>query len=139
MRSMSLHAGRRVPARRNPEHRGDIAHQLPPAAAEKGISIEAEADKIRDAGVPPARESYCSRKFASDQAFYSTIGYEFAHSDPKDEKRAERLNALINSYAGCVDDATDLIRIGIEKQEDIRIGVKALQGEKRSSRNICHT
>ncbi len=48
-------------------------------------------------------------------------------SIPTDEKRTERLNGLINSYAGCIDDAADLIELGIEKQEDIRDGVKAMQ------------
>jgi hypothetical protein len=33
------------------------------------------------------------------------------------------LNALLNGYAGCVDDAADLIQLGIEKQDNIRLGV----------------
>ena len=55
------------------------------------------------------------------------LQYEFAHIDPADDKRTERLNSLINGYSGCVDDAADLVDLGIEKQEDIRDGVKALQ------------
>jgi hypothetical protein len=47
--------------------------------------------------------------------------------DPADQKRAERLNDLINGYAGCIDDAADLIGIGIEKQQDIRGGIKAMR------------
>jgi len=34
---------------------------------------------------------------------------------------------LIGSYAGCIDDAADLLDLGIEKQEDIREGVKMMQ------------
>jgi DNA repair exonuclease SbcCD ATPase subunit len=34
---------------------------------------------------------------------------------------------LINGYAGCIDDAADMLDLGIEKQEDIREGVKTLQ------------
>jgi hypothetical protein len=30
---------------------------------------------------------------------------------------------LLNAYQGCVDDAADLIQLGIEKQENIRKGV----------------
>ena len=63
--------------------------------------------------------------FASDRI--KKLQYEFAHFDPTDEKRTDRLNSLINGYAGCIDDAADLIELGIEKQEDIREGVKAMQ------------
>ena len=63
--------------------------------------------------------------FAADRI--KKLQYEFAHMDPADEKRTDRLNNLINSYSGCIDDAADLLELGIEKQEDIRAGVKALQ------------
>src|SRR5258708_28656608 len=85
---------------------------------------EAEADKIRDAAFSGPRIVLFAG-FASDRI--KKLQYEFAHIDPADEKRAERLNGLINSYAGCIDDAADLIDLGIEKQEDIREGVKAMQ------------
>lgn len=83
-----------------------------------------EADRIRDAGATGPRIALFS-KFASDRI--KKLQYEFAHTDPADRKRAERLNALINGYTGCIDDAADLIGIGIERQQDIREGVKALQ------------
>jgi hypothetical protein len=35
---------------------------------------------------------------------------------------------LINSYAGCIDDASDLIQLGVEKQQDIRDAIKDMQG-----------
>jgi len=31
------------------------------------------------------------------------------------------LNNLINALSGCIDDAADLVDIGIEKQQDIRM------------------
>jgi len=94
------------------------------APQKKEYLSEAEADKIRDAGTSGPRIVLFA-KFASDRI--KKIQYEFAHFDPTDEKRTERLNGLINSYTGCIDDAADLIGIGIEKQQDIRSGVKALQ------------
>jgi predicted transcriptional regulator len=33
------------------------------------------------------------------------------------------LNALMNGYVGCVDDAADLVQIGLEKQENVRAGI----------------
>jgi chromosome segregation ATPase len=85
-----------------------------------------EADKIRDAGMTGPRIVLYT-VFASDRI--KKLQYEFAHLDPADDKRTERLNSLINGYTGCIDDAADLLDIGIEKQEDIREGVKALQGQ----------
>jgi hypothetical protein len=94
------------------------------APQKKEYLSEAEADKIRDAWATGPRIALFA-KFASDRI--KKIQYEFAHFDATDQKRSERLNDLINSYTGCIDDAADLIGIGIEKQQDIRAGVKALQ------------
>ncbi len=85
---------------------------------------EAEADKIREAGTTGPRIVLFAA-FASDRI--KKLQYEFAHFDATDPKRTERLNNLINSYTGCIDDAADNIELGIEKQQDIRAGVKALQ------------
>jgi hypothetical protein len=85
---------------------------------------DAEAEKIRDAGeTGPRLVLYAN--FASDRI--KKLQYEFAHMDPTDQKRTDRLNSLINGYAGCIDDAADLLDLGIQKQEDIRDGVKLLQ------------
>jgi len=94
------------------------------APQKKEYLSEAEADKIREAGAAGPRIALFAR-FASDRI--KKIQYEFAHFDPTDQKRTDRLNSLINGYTGCIDDAADLIEIGIEKQQDIRSGVKALQ------------
>ena len=85
---------------------------------------EAEADKIREAGATGPRIVLFAA-FASDRI--KKLQYEFAHFDTTDPKRTERLNNLINAYTGCIDDAADNIELGIEKQQDIRAGVKALQ------------
>jgi hypothetical protein len=90
----------------------------------KDYLSEAEADKIRDAGFSGPRIVLFAT-FASDRI--KKLQYEFAHIDPADDKRTERVNALINGYAGCVDDAADLVDLGIERQQDIREGVKVLQ------------
>ena len=94
------------------------------APQKKEYLSEAEADKIREAGATGPRIALFAT-FASDRI--KKLQYEFAHFDPTDQKRADRLNSLINGYTGCIDDAADLIEIGIEKQQDIRLGVKALQ------------
>ena len=94
------------------------------APQKKDYLSEAEADKIREAGVTGPRIALFTA-FASDRI--KKLQYEFAHFDTTDEKRTERLNSIINGYTGCIDDAADLIELGIEKQQDIRAGVKALQ------------
>jgi hypothetical protein len=94
------------------------------APQKKEYLSEAEADKIREAGATGPRIVLFAT-FASDRI--KKLQYEFAHIDPADQKRSDRLNALINGYTGCIDDAADLIEIGIEKQQDIRDGVKAMQ------------
>jgi hypothetical protein len=97
-----------------------------PAPQKKEYLTETEADKIREAGDTGPRILLFAT-FASDRI--KKIQYEFAHMDPADQKRDERLNNLINAYTGCIDDAADLIEIGIEKQQDIRAGVKLLDAK----------
>ena len=97
-----------------------------PAPQKKEYLSDAEADQIRDAGTTGPRIVLFAT-FAADRI--KKIQYEFAHMDPADHKRADRLNSLISSYAGCIDDAADLLDLGIEKQEDIREGVKLMQAK----------
>ena len=96
----------------------------PASPQKKEYLSDAEADKIRDAGANGPRIVLYAA-FAADRI--KKLQYEFAHMDPADSKRTDRLNSLINGYSGCIDDAADLLDIGAEKQEDIREGVKALQ------------
>jgi hypothetical protein len=37
----------------------------------------------------------------------------------------------MNSYIGCVDDAADLIQLGIEKQENIRQGIELMASKAK--------
>jgi chromosome segregation ATPase len=93
---------------------------------QKEYLSDAEADKIRDAGMTGPRLVLYAI-FAGDRI--KKLQYEFAHLDPADEKRTDRINSLINGYTGCIDDAADLLDLGLEKQEDMRDGVKALQAQ----------
>ncbi len=82
-----------------------------------------EADKIRDAETPGER-IHLFLTFATDRI--TKLKYELAHPST-DRRRAERLNSLINAYAGCVDDGADLMVLAIEKQQDIHLAVKEFQ------------
>ena len=96
---------------------------LPANAQQKDYLTQTEAGKIRDSATPSIRiKLFVS--FAADRI--QKFKYELAH--PGDSlHRADRLNALLNGYTGCIDDAADLIDLGLEKQQDIRDGIKELQ------------
>ena len=90
----------------------------PQVRAQKDYLSGIEADKIRDAeGSNERIKLFLS--FADDRL--KKFQYELEH--PSSNKHTEMLNALMNAYIGCVDDAADLIQLGIEKQENIRKGV----------------
>jgi len=93
------------------------AHSVARAAPQKKEYLsDAEADKIRDAATTGPRIVLYAN-FASDRI--KKLQYEFAHIDPADDKRTDRLNNLINSYSACIDDAADLL----DRNARIRIGV----------------
>ena len=77
-----------------------------------------EADKIRDAETVNERIKLFLT-FADDRL--KKFQYELDH--PSTNRHGDMLNSLLNAYAGCVDDAADLIQLGIEKQENIRQGI----------------
>jgi hypothetical protein len=77
-----------------------------------------EADKIRDAETTNDRVKLFLT-FADDRL--KKFQYELDH--PALNKHEEILNALLNAYVGCVDDAADLIQLGMHKQENIRKGI----------------
>ena len=85
-----------------------------------------EADKIRDAGTSNERIKLFVQ-FADDRL--KKFQYELQH--PSSNKHTEMLNALMNAYVGCVDDAADLIQLGIQKQENIRAGVDLMAGRSK--------
>jgi hypothetical protein len=85
---------------------------------QKDYLTSMEADKIRDAETTNERiKLFLS--FADDRL--KKFQYELDH--PSTNRHADMLNSLMNAYSGCVDDASDLIQLGIEKQENIRQGV----------------
>jgi hypothetical protein len=77
-----------------------------------------ESDKIRDAETTNDRIKLFLT-FADDRL--KKFQYELQH--PSSNKHPEMLNALMNGYAGCVDDAADLMQLGVEKQENVRAGI----------------
>jgi hypothetical protein len=83
-----------------------------------------EADKIRDAETPNERIKLFLT-YADDRL--KKFQYELEHPSPN--KHTELLNYLMNAYIGCVDDAADIIQVGLEKQENIRQGID-LMAEK---------
>lgn len=101
---------------------GVIAADAPAFAQKKDYLSENEADKIRDAETTSERiKLFIS--FAADRI--KKLQYEFAH--PGELHREERINTLINAYAGCIDDGSDLIQLGVDKQQDIRDAIKEMQ------------
>lgn len=101
---------------------GIVAAVSPAFAQKKDYLSESEADKIRDAETTSERiKLFIS--FAADRI--KKLQYEFAH--PGELHRDERINTLINAYAGCIDDGSDLIQLGVEKQQDIRDAIKDMQ------------
>ena len=99
----------------------NLAHAQRP---EKDYLSTIEADKIRDAETPNERIKLFLI-YADDRL--KKFQYELEHPSPN--KHRELLNYLMNAYIGCVDDAADIIQVGLEKQENIRQGID-LMAEK---------
>ena len=87
-------------------------------APQKDYLTSLEADKIRDAETANERIKLFV-EFADDRL--KKFQYELDH--PSQTNHEQMLNFLMNAYIGCVDDAADLIQLGVEKQENIRRGV----------------
>ncbi len=100
-----------------------LTHAAPPQ--KRDYLSEEEADKIRDADSPDVRvKLYLS--FAADRL--KKFQYEIDRTQPQ-ARRGETLNGLLNAYSGCVDDAGDVISLAIEKQKEIRVGIKEMQSK----------
>lgn len=106
-----------------------LAAALPlPGQGKKEYLSATEADKIRDADTSSQRiKLFLS--FAADRI--KKLQYELSHPATADRRRVEQLNSLLNAYAGCVDDAADLIGLGREKQQDIRDAVKEMRAKAK--------
>lgn len=85
---------------------------------QKDYLSQIEADKIRDAETPNER-IMLFLTFAEDRL--KKVQYEMEH--PSQNNHLEMISGLLNAYVGCVDDAADLIQLGIEKQQNIRKGI----------------
>src|SRR5579862_1860594 len=92
------------------------------AQEKKDYLSDTEADKIREATTPSAK-MILFVTFADDRI--AKLKYTLAHPST-DRRRAEQLNALINAYTGCIDDAADVIEVARERQQDIKLGLKQL-------------
>jgi len=93
---------------------------------EKDYLSALEADKIRDAETPNERIALFLM-YADDRL--KKFQYELEHPSPY--KHTEMLNFLMNSYIGCVDDAADLIQLGLEKQDNIRQGIDLMAAKTK--------
>jgi len=93
---------------------------------EKDYLSNVESDKIRDAETPNERIKLFLT-FAEDRL--KKFQYELDHPSPN--KHNEMLNYLMNSYIGCVDDAADLIQLGLEKQDNIRQGIDLMAAKAK--------
>ena len=103
---------------------GMLGANVPAQVPEKDYLSNIEADKIRDAETPNERIKLFIM-FADDRI--KKFQYELQH--PSQTNHEQQLNYLMNSYIGCVDDAADLVQLGIEKQQNVRAGVD-LMAEK---------
>lgn len=101
-----------------------------PAAAQKkkDYLTGLEADKVRDAETNTSLKIKLFVGFAADRL--KKFQYELSRTTP-DRRRAERLNDLLNAYTSCLDDAAELIDLGLEKQQDIGEGVKEMQARAK--------
>jgi hypothetical protein len=88
------------------------------APQQKDYLSAIEADKIRDAETVNDRIKLFLT-FADDRL--KKFQYELDH--PSTNRHGDILNSLLNAYVGCVDDAADLIQLGLEKQDNIRKGI----------------
>jgi hypothetical protein len=96
------------------------------AQQQKDYLSALEADKIRDAETTNERVKLFLT-FADDRL--KKFQFELEH--PSGNRHVDMLNSLLNGYAGCVDDAADLIQLGIERQENIRQGIELMAAQSK--------
>ncbi len=103
------------------------------AQEKKDYLSDTEADKIREATTPSGK-MILFVSFADDRIM--KLKYTLAHPST-DRRRAEQLNALINAYTGCIDDAADVIEVARERQQDIKLGLKQLTTRGKENLTSC--
>jgi len=108
-----------------------IPGTAPPAHAamlpQKDYLTAVEADKIRDAENNTNERIRLFLTFAEDRL--KKFQYELEH--PSSNRHGDMLNSLLNAYVGCVDDAADLIQLGLEKQDNIRKGIDLMSSRTK--------
>jgi hypothetical protein len=102
---------------------GALAPRTGAQSEKKDYLTEAEADRIRDAPLPPDRIKLFVF-FADDRL--KKFQYELTRTKPEG-RRSEILNSLLNAYSGCMDDAADQVALAQEKQIDIHGPLKTMQ------------
>jgi hypothetical protein len=110
-------------------HNGTAARVA--SQTQKDYLSSLEADKIREAETPNERITLFLT-FADDRI--KKLQYELEH--PSENKHVEMVNSLLNAYVGCVDDAADLIQLGIEKQQNIRKGIDLMASRTKEFLDI---
>jgi len=107
-----------------------VTQACPAAAAlvpqDKDYLSAIEADKIRDAETTNEK-IVLFLNFAEDRL--KKFQYELDH--PSATRHEDILNFLMNAYSGCLDDAADLVQLGIHKQENIRKGVDLMASKAK--------
>lgn len=93
---------------------------------EKDYLSSLEADKIRDAETPNEKVKLFLT-YAEDRL--KKFQYELAH--PALANHPEILNGLMNAYQSCVDDAADLLQLGLEKQQNVRPGADLMASKAK--------
>jgi hypothetical protein len=105
---------------------GALGASLLAQSVDKDYLTNTEADKIRDAETPNERIRLFIL-FADDRI--KKFQYELEH--PSQNNHEQMLNYLLNAYIGCVDDAADLVQLGIEKQQNVRSGVDLMAAKTK--------
>jgi hypothetical protein len=95
-------------------------------AQKKDYLSALETDKIRDAETTTAKVKLFIQ-FADDRL--KKFQYELSH--PSENGHFEILNSLLNAYVGCVDDAADLVQLGISKQENVRPAIDLMSSRTK--------
>jgi hypothetical protein len=100
---------------------------------QKDYLSDAEADKIRDAETSNDKIKLFLQ-FAEDRL--KKFQYELDHPSPN--RHPEMLNFLMNAYIGCLDDAADLMQLGVEKQENIRKAIDEMESKTKEFLETLH-
>jgi hypothetical protein len=105
---------------------GIAGHAAASPPQEKDYLSAVEAEKIRDAESTDLRIQLFLT-YAEDRV--KKFQYELEH--PSENRHEDMLNGLLNAYVGCIDDAADLITLGIEKQENIRPAIDKMAAKSK--------